>query len=249
MNAGLRRPVGIHDAGACVFTDSEISAKVDSCQNFGNMHYFQPQGRSVFSTQHCFSRSQDNVGGTVTSLQAGWPKNRGSVPDKSVKPFAAPQPMLDFCLSGCKATGAWYSSPSVAEITNEWNNVTPSTCLHDGHGDKLTSWCPSQKNVNVMVRTVGISNITHEWVALGFAASSLRRLQESYAILTPTLNCCQGNALCDGISNLDRHLLVGRQWSQHDSERTQAEGPFFVFFLQLEENQAWSVTREGLFLI
>lgn len=79
--------------------------------------------------------------------------------------------------------------------------------------------------------------------------SSLRTLQESYAILTPTLNCCQGNALCDGISNLDRHLLVGRQWSLHDSERTQADGSFSVFFLQLEENQAWSVTREGLFLI
>ena len=213
------------------------------------MRYFQPQGRSVFSTQHYFKRSQDNVGGTVTSLQTGRPKNCGSVPDKSVKLFAAPKPMLQFCFSGCKATGPWNSSPSVAEITNEWNHVTPSTRLQGGHGDKLTSGCPSQKKVNIIVRTVGISNITHEGVALGFAASSLRMLQESYAILTPTLNCCQGNALCDGISNLDRHLLVGRQWSQQDSERTQAEGPFFVFFLQLEENQAWSVTREGLFLI
>lgn len=26
MNAGLRQPVGIYDAGACVFTDSDISA-------------------------------------------------------------------------------------------------------------------------------------------------------------------------------------------------------------------------------
>jgi hypothetical protein len=213
------------------------------------MRYFQPQVRNAFSTQHCFTRSQDNIGGTVTSLQAGWPKNCSSVPDKTVKPFAAPKPMLEFCFCGCKATGAWNPSPSVAEITNEWNHFTPSTRLRGGYGDKLTSGCPFQKKVNVIVRTVGIPNIKHKGVALGFEASSFRMLQESYAILTPTLNCCQGKALCDGISNLDRHLLVGRQWSQHDSERTQAEGPFFVFFLQLEENQAWSVTREGLFLI
>ena len=79
------------------------------------------------------------------------------------------------------------------------------------HGVKLTSWFPSQKEVKILAHTVRISHVTLEGVALGFPASSLRTMCESYTILTPTLNCCQGNALCDGIWNLERHLSVGKQ--------------------------------------
>jgi hypothetical protein len=68
MNAGLKPPVGIQGAGACVFTDSEMSSKVGSWQNFGETRHFQPQGRSVSSTQYGFTRSQNNADGKVKVL-------------------------------------------------------------------------------------------------------------------------------------------------------------------------------------
>jgi hypothetical protein len=85
-----------------------------------------PQGRSGrvrkisptpgFDPRNVRSVASRYVGGTVTSLQAGWPKNRGSFPDNSVKPFAAPKPNQQFSFSGCNATGAWNSTPSGAQV-------------------------------------------------------------------------------------------------------------------------------------